>query len=458
MTAALPGPRGLPVVGSLLDVARDPLGFVTRVRDRYGDVARIDLAGVPFVLLCSPADIDIVLRERSKDFGKGALGAEKRRLFGKGLATSDGELWRRQRQLAQPAFHRDRIADYAAVVGELAREAIERAPPTPLDLHAELMRLTLRVVGKLLFGADIARGDASAVAGALGDVLPYFTRQSSFFLRLAPRPLRRLARIRFERAVDRLDRVIAAIIADRRRDPADHRDLLAMLMAARDADGAPMSDHQLRDEVMTAFLAGHETTALALSWTFALLARHPDVDRLVADELRAAPALTWPAVSALPMLGAVLKESMRLYPPAWILVRQAQRPVDLASCRIDAGAHVAICAWSVHRDPRWFAQPAEFRPERWLGDLEARLPRFAYFPFGGGPRGCIGSGLATMEATLVLATFLSRARFALEPDRMVDPEASISLRPRGGVRGRLSPRFTRSDRRSPPAPSPSSPA
>lgn len=436
------GPRGLPFVGSLLDYARDPLGFVTRMRDRYGDVARIDVAGLAFYQLNTPALIDVVLRERSKDFGKGALGAEKRRLFGQGLATSDGELWRRQRRLVQPAFHREKLAGYGAIVSRFADDAIDTLEGRHIDLHAELMRLTLRVVGKLLFDADVTR-DAGTVGVALEEVTTFFTRQSSLFLRFVPRSVRRLVRRPFDRAVDRLDGVIASIIERRHREPTAHADLLGMLMAARDEDGVAMSDRQLRDEVMTAFLAGHETTALALSWTFALLARHPDSEARVVGELDRvlggrAPA--WQDLPALVQTSAVLREAMRVYPPAWILARQALRPVDLGTVCIPEGAFVVVSPWAVHRDPRLFVEPDTFLPDRWSGDLESRLPRFAYFPFGGGPRGCVGSGLATMEATLVLATFLQRARFVVDRDHKVEPEASISLRLRGGLPGRLTAR------------------
>ena len=430
-----PGPRGLPVVGSLLDVYRDPLAFVTRMRDRYGDIARVDIAGLPFYQLNAPADIDTVLRVRHTAFTKGRLGADKRRLFGDGLATSEGELWRRQRRLAQPAFHRERIAEYAATVTRFAGEAVDAlADGRAIDLHGELMRLTLRVVAKLLFDADVTR-DAGTVGAALGELMTYFTRQSSFFLRLAPRAVRRFARRGFDRAVDRLDRVIGEIIERRRGDQLEHRDLLGMWMAARDDDGSAMSDRQLRDEVMTAFLAGHETTALALSWTFGLLARHPEIEAEVVAEVDR----VGPDASRLPTLAAVLKEAMRLYPPAWILVRQAQQPIELAGVTVPARSFVVMSPWSVHRDPRLYRDPQRFWPARWHADLEASLPRCAYFPFGSGPRGCIGHGLATMEATLVLATVLARARFVAR-DPQLDPEASISLRPRGGLHGRLVPR------------------
>jgi cytochrome P450 len=438
-----PGPRGLPFVGSLLAFRRDPLAFVIGIRDRFGDVAAIDVAGLPFIQLSAPAHVDIVLRERSRDFVKGALGAEKRRLFGQGLATSDGELWRRQRQLAQPAFHHARIAAHAEVVARFAAEhvdALVRARGKVIDLHAEMMRLTLRVVGKVLFGADVER-DAPAVGAALEEVMPFFTRQDSMFLRLVPRRLRRYATRGFHAAVDRLDTVIATIIEERRRaGDGGPRDLLGAWMTARDERGEAMSDRQLRDEVMTAFLAGHETTALALSWTFAQLAFRPglvEALQLELAEVVGARAPGYGDLAALRLLGATLAEAMRLHPPAWILVREAVRPVEIGGYTIPPRAFVVMSPWVVHRDPRWFALPHRFIPERWLDDLEARLPRFAYFPFGGGPRGCIGSGLARMEALMVLAVFLQRARFVADPLRPVVPEPSISLRPRGGVWGRV---------------------
>ncbi len=436
------GPRGFPFVGSLLEYCWDPLGFTRAVARRYGDDALVRVAGLPFYVLSNPDHIAEVFVTKNRDFKKGALGAERRLLFGNGLATSDGDFWRRQRRLSQPAFHRERIAAYGATMVSLTREMVASWRDAEVrDLHADLIGLTLKVVARTLFGCTVS-SETAAVAAALEVVMAFFARQENFFLRLLPRGMPTPGRIRFRRAVARLDRIVFDLIARHRRNGGDSSDLLSMLIAAQDEDGSEMSDRQLRDEAMTLFLAGHETTALALSWTFALLAEHPAVEARLAQEIAALEGLP-PCTADLPRLRyteKVLKEAMRLYPPAWILARQAVRDVEIAGYRIPAKAFVVMSQWVVHRDPRHFADPERFVPERWDEDLETRLPRFAYFPFGRGPRVCIGSAFAMMEAVLVLATITQRFRFSLVPGRRARPLASISLRPRGGVVGTLTRR------------------
>jgi cytochrome P450 len=431
------------VVGSLLGYYRDPLGFVRGVADRYGDVALIHVAGLPFYQLSNPEDIHAVLVTKSRDFGKGALGAERRLLFGKGLATSEGDFWLRQRRLSQPAFHRERIAAYGAVMAEHARRQVESWPVgEAVDLHALIMRLALEIVSSVLFGANVA-GKATEVGERLEVLMRFFASQANFTLRLLPRRIRTPGQIRFRRAVADLDRIVYEIIADRRRSGKDDGDLLATLLAARDDDDSQMTDAQLRDEVMTLFLAGHETTALALSWTFALLAQHPEVEARLAGELEEALGDRPPEVTDVPRLPyaeRVLKESMRLYPPAWILARQALRDVEIGGYTIPPKAFVTMSQWVMHRDRRYFSEPERFLPGRWEDDLEKRLPKFVYFPFGGGQRVCIGSNFAMLEAILVLATIARRFRFALAPGYRLVPDPSLSLRPKGGVPGVLTRR------------------
>ena len=438
-----PGPRGLPVLGSLIGYYRDPLGFVQRVVDRHGDVALIHVAGLPFYQLSRPEDIHAVLVTKSRDFGKGALGAERRLLFGKGLATNEGDSWRRQRRLLQPAFHRERIAAYGATMAKQAQDHVASWPEgETVDLHALTMRLALEVVSKVLFGADV--GDKATDVGERLEVLMrYFASQANFVQRLLPRKLQTPGQRRFRRAVADLDRIVFDLIAERRRSEKDGGDLLSTLIAARDDDDAQMTDKQLRDEVMTLFLAGHETTALALSWTFGLLAEHPAIEERLVEELQDVLGDRPPEVTDVPRLAytkRVLMESMRLYPPAWILARQALRDVEIGGYTIPAKAFVTLSQWVMHRDARYFPEPERFRPDRWLDDLEKQLPKFVYFPFGGGQRVCIGSDFAMMEASLVLATVMQRYHFALAPDHRLEPDPSLSLRPKNGMRGVLTRR------------------
>ncbi len=435
---AAPGPRGLPVVGSLLSFALDPLKFVAQQARTHGDVAKIDIAGLPFYQVSHPDAIKQVLVTKARDFDKGPLGRERRMLFGDGLATSDGELWRRQRRLSQPAFRNQRIATYGdAIAAEAARMTDRWRPGQSRDLHAEFMQLTLRIVCRTLFGVDVSR-DVREVGAALEDVMPFFARQGNFFGHLLPKNLPTPGRVRFRRAVERLDRILYGIIARRRVKPGGN-DLLSILLAARDEDGSQMSDRQLRDEAMTLFLAGHETTALALSWTVAVLSQNPHADERVFDEARALPGvLTAADLPALRWTSQCITETMRLYPPAWIIARRAKKDVEIGGFRIPARAFVAMSQWVVHRDPRFFPNPERFDPTRWEEGKD--VSPHAFFPFGGGGRICIGRSFAMLEATLILATVSRRFRFRPTSNSIPTPQAGISLRPKRGLRGTVEAR------------------
>jgi cytochrome P450 len=303
-----------------------------------------------------------------------------------------------------------------------------------------MMRLTLQIVAKTLFDADVD-DDAKEVGRALAALMEL---NSDFRkLILTPTWLPTPRNIRAAVAIRRLDKIIFRFIAERRTSGKDAGDLLSMLLAARDEDGSRMTDRQLRDEAITIFLAGHETTANALSWTWMLLSQNPAVETKLHAELDAVLAGRTPSLDDLPKLrytGHVITESMRLYPPAWGMARVAIEDVEIGGYSIPKGCGVSLAQWVVHRDPRWFDAPEEFCPERWEGDLMKRLPRFAYFPFGGGPRQCIGNNFAVMEATLLLATIAQRFRIRLVPGHPVVPMPSITLRPRYGIRGKLEAR------------------
>ena len=341
--------------------------------------------------------------------------------------------------MPQTAERFAQIARDGANVPAFATDHLENCV---IDIHALAMRLALVVVSKVLFGADV--GDKATDVGERLDVLMrHFAGFTNFVTRLLPRGVQTPGQRRFRRAVADLDRIVYGLIAERRASGKDGGDLLSTLIAARDDDDSAMTDQQLRDEVMTLFLAGHETTALALSWSFALVARHPEVEARLVEELRGVLGDRPPEprdVEKLPYTANVLRESMRLYPPAWILARQALRDVAIGDVVIPKKAFVTMSQWVMHRDPRYFVDPERFRPDRWDDDLEKSLPKFVYFPFGGGQRVCIGSSFAMMEATLVLATVLQRHRFTLVPGYRLEPDVSLSLRPRGGVRRILAPR------------------
>jgi cytochrome P450 len=299
------------------------------------------------------------------------------------------------------------------------------------------MELTLEIVAKTLFDADV-RGKAGEVGEALEVAMDRFASQGSI-VRMLDNFLPTPGRIRYQRAVRRLEEIIYRFIDEHRQSGRDAGDLLSMLLAARDEDGSQMSDRQLRDEVMTIFLAGHETTALALSWTFYLLALNPGTERKLMAELDQLSGKA-PGISDLGRLSyteRVIKEAMRLYPPAWSIGREAIEECEIGGYNLPPGTQVYMIQWTMHRNPRYFEDPEEFRPERWTEDFEKRLPRFAYFPFGGGPRLCIGNSFAIMEAVLILATIAQRFKLTLAPAQTITPWPSVTLRPKTGIRMRL---------------------
>jgi cytochrome P450 len=344
----------------------------------------------------------------------------------------------------QPAFHRPRIAAYGDVMAAYAaRRAGGWHDGDEMDIHAEMMAVTRDVVAKTLFDADVSDDDR-VIGEAAHFLTEYFGKRLGSLLQLIPGWVPTPENVRLRRAIRGLDRVVYRMIAERRRAPGQRADLLSILLQAQDADdGSRMTDRQVRDEVMTLFLAGHETTAVALSWTWYLLARHPEADARLAEELRAVLNGRRPAVgdlSALRFTEMVVMESMRLYPPAYGLARQAAKPTEVAGQAMQVGTFVIMPTWVVHRDARWFDKPEEFRPERWDGDASRRLPRFAYFPFGGGPRQCIGNTFATMEAVLVLATIAQCFRVSRTSGQTATPAPYITLRPEPGIRVRVEKR------------------
>jgi cytochrome P450 len=413
----------------------DPLNYFTGLARKYGDIAGLRIFNFRLYLINHPDYIEDVLVNHPRKFIKGRVLQANRRVFGKGLLTSEGDFWLRQRRLAQPAFHRARIAGYASTMVEYTERLLhEWQDGEERDIHKEMMRLTMQIVGKTLFDGDVER-DAQEV----GKSLELLLELGANFRRtlLVPHWLPTPTNIRQERAIRQIEKVLYRIIAEKRASGRDAGDLLSMLLAAQDEDGSRMTDQQLRDETITLFLAGHETTANTLSWTWWLLAQNPAVEARLHAELSEVLAGNAPSLDDLPKLvytNHVITESLRLYPPAWGTARTAIEDHEIAGYPVPKGSGVSFAQWTVHRDPRWYDAPEEFRPERWEGDLLKRIPKFAYFPFGGGPRQCIGNSFALMEAALILATVAQRFRFRLVEGHPVVPLASITLRPRHGIR------------------------
>lgn len=439
----VPGPKGGYFAGSTAQFRRDQLGFYAACARQYGDVVATRMGPFRVLLIYHPDAIEELLVARNRDFVKSPGVRLLRPLLGEGLLLSENETWLRQRRLIQPAFHRQRVAGYGDVMTRLAQRYVSGwKDGDVIDVHAEMMALTQAIVAKTLFDADVSGDAHDAIQAAKVLAEDFGARLKSF--RLIPYWLPTPRNLRSRRAVRRLDAVVHRIIEERQQTQEDRGDLLSMLVAARDADdGSRMSAQQLRDEVMTIFMAGHETTAVALSWTWYLLAQHPDVDARLAAELRQVLGDRPATVTDLPRLKyveAILTEAMRLYPPAYGLGRQAVRATELAGHAIAPSDIVIVPTWVVHRDPRWFDDPEAFRPERWQGDLAQRLPRYAYFPFGGGPRQCIGNGFAMMEAILIVATIAQRFQLSLVPGQRITPAPYVTVRPEPGIRVRLARR------------------
>jgi len=436
-----PGPGGSTFAFLFGDRRRDPLAFFTKLARDYGDVSQLTLFDFRTLFINHPDDIEDVLVNKARSFEKGRVMKANMRLFGEGLLTSEGDFWLRQRRLAQPAFHRARIAAYGATMVEYAERSMrEWKSGETRDIHEDMMQITLQIVGKTLFNADLTR-DAKEV----GDTLEILLKLAADFGKsiLIPLWVPTPRNLRARMGIRRLEKIIYRIIAQKRAENRDTGDLLSMLLAVQDEDGSRMTDKQLRDETITLFLAGHETTANALSWTIWLLAQNPEAENKFHEELHSVLACRAPNVEDIPRLiytANILTESMRLYPPAWGMARLVKEPVEVAGYKLVPGNGVACAQWVVHRDPRWFDEPERFLPERWQGDLAKRIPRFAYFPFGGGPRQCIGNSFALMEATLILATIAQKFRFRLVEEHVVKPLASITLRPAHGIRATLEAR------------------
>jgi cytochrome P450 len=434
-----PGPRNWLPGANLRAMQHRPLVFLTQLARRYGDAASFRIGPRRLWFFSHPELVRDVLVTRQSSFVRGLALQRTKVVLGEGLLTSEGELHKRQRRLAQPAFHRDRIQHYGEVMVEKGLRAGERwRDGEMLDVHQEMMRLTLAVVAKTLFDADVDEA-ADEIGGALSGLLLMFPILLHPLSRLLMRlPLPRVKR--FERSMARLDRTIYAIIDERRRAGSDRGDLLSMLLLAQDdeGDGSGMSDQQLRDETMTLFLAGHETTANALAWTWYVLARNPEVERELhreLDEVLGGRPPTPADYARLPYTEMVLAESMRLYPPAWGMGRLATEDAEIGPWTVRKNQLVIVAQWVTHRHPCFWPDPERCDPLRFTPAAKAARPRMAYFPFGAGTRICIGESFAWMEGVLLLATLAQNWRFERGED--VDPVALITLRPKGGMRMRV---------------------
>lgn len=431
-----PGPRG---PFSALPLLSKPLPFIERVVREYGDVVKVRFLNIPIFIVADPDGIKHVLQENHRNYTKSQDYVILARLLGQGLVTSEGSLWLRQRRLMQPMFHRQKIAAFGAMMTDSALSMLDRwngfaRRDEPIDVTIEMMHLTLEIVGRALLTMDL-----TSQADTIGRTMTIANeRFGQFDIGMLAPWLPTPKNFRFRKAVDQLRQIVLDIIAHRRRENRDYGDLLSMLIAARDEEtGEAMSDQQMRDEVLTLILAGHETTANALSWTWYLLSQNPEVERKLHAELDEVLGGRPPTMSDLNKLnytGMVIDEAMRLYPPVWAIGRAAIEDDEVSGYRIPRGSNVMLSQWTTHRHPRLWENPERFEPERFSAERAEGRPRYAYFPFGRGPRQCIGNIFALTEANLILAAVAQKFSLRLVPGHRVEPHALVTLRPRYGLK------------------------
>jgi cytochrome P450 len=430
-----PGPKGTFLGGSLSEFSHHRLDFFLRVAKDYGDIASFRLGPRRMFLASHPDLVEQVLVTDAKHYIKHFGARLYKPVLGNGLVTSEGDFWLRQRRLAQPAFLKNRVLTYAPMMIELTHAMLARwRSGLHVYINDEFSALTSAIALKTLFGLDDP-GHREEFVDSLRTAFNLLSMRFRSLVTLplwVPTPRNR----RTNRAIAHLYRVVDGFVAQGRlrKEPGD--DLLSRLVAARDEDGSGMTDKQLREEAMTLYLAGHETTSLTLTWTWYLLATHPDAEAKLVEEWQRVLGGRSPTpddLHNLPYTDAVISEAMRVYPPVYLIGREATRDLELGGYRVRKGTTVFMSQWVSHRDPRYFPDPEAFRPERWLDGLAKRIPKYAYYPFGGGPRVCIGNTFALMEGAILLATVGQRYRFTLDPDAVIATSPQITLLPAFGI-------------------------
>ncbi len=439
-----PGPKGLPFLGSIRQLQQDRIGFLTSNQQQYGDIVHFKIGPRHIYQLNNPDHIQYVLVKHADQFQKTpALKNAARDSIGQGLLTSDGELHKRQRRLVQPAFHHNRIAAYANTMVNYTDDMLHQwQNGKQISMLNEMMHLTMRIVGKTLFDTDVTN-DADNIGEAISVGIEAMSKRLARPLQLLEKLPTETNRKRRE-ALKVIDETIIRFIEERQASGEDKGDLLSMLlMAVDEQDGGQMTNKQVKDEAMTLFVAGHETTANALTWTFYLLGQHPEVEQKLAEEITTGLQGRLPTLAdlpKLPYLEMVVKESMRMYPPAWTVSREAQEDFELGGYTIPKGSVLMMSMYVVHHDARYWDQPDAFLPERFSAANEENIPKYAYFPFGGGPRVCIGNQFAMMEAELVLATIVQRYQLSLLPNQQIKLNPLVTLRPQPDIQMLVSKR------------------
>ncbi len=435
-----PGPRGHLLTGNSREFYKDQLRFLTDIAREFGDVVRLRFLHLPVYVLNNPKHIEWVFGSRNFIKPMSLRMPLQRRIFGNGLLSSQGELWLRERRLTQIAFHRDRVATYGAAMVACAKEMLAGWQSGEIrDVYDDMRTLALEIAAKCLFSVDMS-GDGAMVRDVCNTIIKVFASQGGplwVLDNLFPTP----NNLRFRKAINQLDKIIYDLISRHRREHAQGDNLLSILISSEDEDGSRMSYQQLRDELATLLFASHEAAALVLTWTCYLLALYPEAQATVVSELRgllnSRKTLEAADVPALSYTRKVVLEAMRLYPPNRSVGREALNDCEIGDYHVPAGAQIMMSQWVVHRDSRYFDSPKQFRPDRWTPEFMKQLPKYAYFPFGGGPRVCVGQHFAMMEAILVIATILRRFKLTLVEGQVVEPRPVVLLRPRNAVKIRL---------------------
>jgi len=438
-----PGPKGIPVLGSSLDYFKDILKFLLSVKNEFGDIAYFRLGNRSMYLVSDPQNVKDVLVTHNRNFRKSRALQRSKLVVGEGLLTSEADFHLKQRRMMQPVFHNNRISCYSESMSDYAMKiSADWKNGDVIDVHKAVMKITLGVVVKTLFSTDID-SESSEIGEALTIIMKQFPRLlfpfSEYFDNL-PIP----ANIKRKRAMDKLDNIIYKMIESRRNDKSRYDDLLSLLIDATDEqENTRMDDSQLRDETMTLFIAGQESTANAITWTLYLISRSPEVERKIHEEIEGVTGgklPTWDHYQKMKYLINVFSESLRLYPPAWAVVRRAISDYELDGYVVPAGADIMMSQYVIHRDDRYYTDPDKFRPERWSEEFRKNIPQYAFFPFGGGPRRCIGEGFAWMEGVLILATLLKNWKMSTYNNSDVIPDPLVTLRPKNGLLMRVEKR------------------
>ncbi len=432
-----PGPKSRSPLGHLFEFARNPLAFLVDVAAAYGDIAHFKIRKRDVYLLVHPEDVQEVLVTRQRHFVKNPGFQTIKKILGEGLLSSEGTFHLRQRRMIQPIFHKHKVANYGEIMLERLVSFEKRwKDGSQISMDQEMARLTLEIVGKALFGAEVG-GRTDQISTALNDAMSLFHHITSPAALIRDR-IPFLKDRRFERGKERLDIEIVEIIRSYRREESDTGSLLNLLIEARDEEDpqARMTDEQIRDEALTLLLAGHETTAVALTWVWYLLSQHPEVEAELHEELNRVLAGRQPVVDDIPQLtltARILEETLRLYPPVYMLGRQTLEDFPARGYIIPAGSSVIVSPFITQRDARFFPEPERFNPQRWTPENRSRLPKFAFFPFGGGQRVCIGEPFARQESILILAALGQVWSARTVPGYRADVQPRVTLRPRGGM-------------------------